>query len=173
MAAPVVWTSGAWLVRDARSSRSSFVRPFAESTGSASRPASLLWPLLTSRSTLRGRRPFRREARSPQVRILAFVARPADLRHRVLIAEASRSLARSPHPAPPLSASCSSARDFAPRFFQRRPHGQTLSGFFALRFARLVCDLLVRGLSPPGQVHAGHTKREGSMMPRLPVSPPA
>ena len=49
------------------------------------RSAGLLWPLLTSRSaaqTSRQRRPFRHEARSPQVRLVAFSARPPDL-HRL------------------------------------------------------------------------------------------
>ena len=49
---------------------------------SPSRLAPLLWPLLTSRSAdpHGHRRPFRRKARSPRVRPLAFAARPPDLR---------------------------------------------------------------------------------------------
>src|SRR5471030_3179371 len=43
----------------------------------------LLRPLLTSRSGLR-RRPFRREARSPQVRTHSFPAQPPDLRRLIL-----------------------------------------------------------------------------------------
>ena len=60
-------------------------------------PASsrLLRPLLTSRSALQ-RRPFRREARSPQVRTPAFTAQSPDLRRVPLVARASRSIARSP-----------------------------------------------------------------------------
>src|SRR5881397_1016017 len=49
----------------------------------------------------RPRRPFRREARSPQIRTLAFPTRPPDLRHRALVTRASRSLVRSPCSAPP------------------------------------------------------------------------
>src|SRR5512138_41003 len=47
-------------------------------------PRPLLRPLLTSRSALLRRRPFGREARSPQVRVVAFTARPPDLRRRVV-----------------------------------------------------------------------------------------
>ena len=43
----------------------------------------LLWPLLTSRSSLR-RRPFRHEARSPQVRTQSFPAQPPNLRRLIL-----------------------------------------------------------------------------------------
>ena len=49
-----------------------FLRPFAPY-------GRLLWPLLTSRSVL-PRRPFSREARSPQVRTRSFTAQPPDLR---------------------------------------------------------------------------------------------
>jgi hypothetical protein len=59
-----------------------------------------LRPRLTSRSDLH-RRPFRHEARSPQVRTHSFTARPPDLRHRNLVTRASRSLARSPCSVPP------------------------------------------------------------------------
>jgi hypothetical protein len=47
------------------------------------------------------RRPFRREARSPQVRTSAFLARPSDLRHQPLATRASRSFGRSPWRVPP------------------------------------------------------------------------
>jgi hypothetical protein len=60
----------------------------------------LLWPRLTSRSDLH-RRPFRHEARSPQVRTHSFAARPPDLRHRPLVTRALRSFARSPWSASP------------------------------------------------------------------------
>jgi hypothetical protein len=43
----------------------------------------LLWPLLTSRSSLR-RRPFRHEARYPQVRTQSFPAQPPNLRRLIL-----------------------------------------------------------------------------------------
>ena len=49
-----------------------------------SRPSPrLLWPLLTSRSGFH-RRPFRHEARSPQVRTHSFPAQPPDLRRLIL-----------------------------------------------------------------------------------------
>src|SRR5437867_4049888 len=74
------------------------VRPFA-----ASPP--LLRPLLSPRSAhgrlLNERRPFRREARLPRIRALAFPARPPDLRRRPLVTRASRSFARSPWSASP------------------------------------------------------------------------
>ena len=55
-------------------------------------PRALLRPLLTSRSAAcEPRRPFRREARSPQVRVVAFPAQPPDLRRLPLVARASRS----------------------------------------------------------------------------------
>ena len=60
----------------------------------------LLRPLLTSRSGLH-RRPFRHEARSPQVRTHSFPAQPPDLRHFALTTRASRFLARSPCSAAP------------------------------------------------------------------------
>src|SRR3990172_3955971 len=43
----------------------------------------LLRPLLTSRLR-QGRRPFRREARSPQVRTHSFITQPPDLRRLIL-----------------------------------------------------------------------------------------
>jgi hypothetical protein len=66
-----------------------------------SRPSlPLLWPLLTSRSGFH-RRPFRHEARSPQVRTHSFSAQPPDLRHFALTTRASRFYARSPCSAAP------------------------------------------------------------------------
>ena len=69
------------------------VRPFAPGW-------KLLRPLLTSRSGFI-RRPFRHEARSPQVRTHSFSAQPPDLRHFTLITRASRSHACSPCSAAP------------------------------------------------------------------------
>jgi hypothetical protein len=83
------------------------VRPFAspktsDLPGLAPWPASapLLRPLLTSRSASR-RCPFRRKARSPQVRTTPFPAQSPDLRRFPLVARASRSIARSPWSAAP------------------------------------------------------------------------
>ena len=74
------------------------------------------------------RRPFGRKARSPQVRVRGFPratagSTPSDLWSREL---------RGHWPARPgrprlISGSCSSARDFAPRFFQRFPRGRHLA----------------------------------------------
>ena len=55
----------------------------------------LLRPLLTSRSVSL-RRPFRHEARSPQVRTHSFSAQPPDLRHKALATRASQFCACSP-----------------------------------------------------------------------------
>jgi hypothetical protein len=71
------------------------VRPFAPRCAAA-----LLRPRLTSRSASR-RRPFRREARPPQVRAPAFLAQPPDLRRLPLVARASRAIDRSPWSASP------------------------------------------------------------------------
>ena len=62
--------------------RRSVALPFL-TFGPSARLACLLWPLLTSRSAASTRRhPFRRKARSPRIRTLAFAARPPDLRRR-------------------------------------------------------------------------------------------
>src|SRR6266568_1936357 len=65
----------------------------------------LLRPLLTPRSALgqplKGRRPFRREARPPRIRALAFPARPPDLRRLPLVTTASWLVAHSPWSASP------------------------------------------------------------------------
>jgi hypothetical protein len=82
------------------------VRSFAPSEASEVRahPARLrgplLRPLLTPRSAFR-RRPFRREARPPQVRVVAFAARSPRLRRPPLVARVLRSFARSPWLAAP------------------------------------------------------------------------
>lgn len=61
---------------------------------------SLLRPLLTSRSGSTPS-PFRRKARSPQVRTHSFTARPPDLRCLPSVTRASQFVARSPWSAPP------------------------------------------------------------------------
>ena len=107
------------------------VRPFAPSPRRA-----LLRPLLTSRSALQ-RRPFRREARSPQVRAVAFPAPSPDLRRAPLVATASRSFARSPWDVPPLIRFLFvNARLRSPLL--SAPPSRTV----ALRFARGPCDLV-------------------------------
>src|SRR5690606_34174988 len=61
----------------------------------------LLRPLLTPRSALTERPPFKGEARSPRVRTMTFVARPPDLHRFPLATRASRYVARSPWSAVP------------------------------------------------------------------------
>ena len=126
-------------------------------------PLPVLRPLLTSRSASSsssdGRRPFRRDARSPQVRVVTFPAQSPDLRLSPLIARASRSRARSPWAETPrirflyvdsrfrsplLSASSSRTDGL-----RRSPPCGSL-GIAAINFPK--------GLSPPGHAHAGHTR---------------
>jgi len=70
------------------------VRSFDAVHSATQGPRRLLRPLLTSRSAT-PRRPFRRKARSPEVRTTHFAARSPDLRLRPLVAGTSRSLGRS------------------------------------------------------------------------------
>jgi hypothetical protein len=67
------------------------------SVTSPSLPASppVLRPLLTSRSASR-RHPFRRKARSPQVRMVVFPAQSPDLRHSPLVARVRGQVSASP-----------------------------------------------------------------------------
>ena len=88
------------------------------------------------------RRPFRHEARFPQVKTHSFT-----VNRRIYATDLWSQERRGHWPARPvrqrlLSGSCSSARRFAPRFLPTlgRPHA------VALRFTR--CDLLVTGLVP-------------------------
>ena len=104
----------------------------------------LLRSLLTSRSSLH-RRPFRHEARSPQVRTHSFTAQPPDLRHFTLITRALRFMARSPRSATPsIRFLVLRLAIYAPRFLPTlgRPHA------VALHFVR--CDQLTAGLAPAG-----------------------
>jgi hypothetical protein len=111
----------------------------------------LLRPLLTSRSASQ-RRPFRREARSPQVRVLTFTAPWPGLRPSPLVARASRTLARSPWHRPPRT-----------RFlFVHAPLPLLASfslGLTACALLGVHATRFPRGLAPPCQAHAGHTKR--------------
>ena len=137
------------------------VRPFAPSEASEVRahPARLrgplLRPLLTSRSAS-WRRPFRREARSPQVRVVAFAALSPDLRRLPLVARTSRIRARSSWLAAP-----------SIRFLFVDTQLLLLASFSADLAVGVIspCDSLgvpatksPRGLSPPGHAHAGHTR---------------
>jgi len=129
------------------------VRPFAPRYRRA-----LLRPLLTSRSAFR-RRPFRREARPPQVRPSAFAAPPPDLRRlpfgrksfAVMRPLALGDVASYPvpvrQPAVPLPASFST--DLA-------------VGHLAVRSGP--CDQVPGGLAPPCRVSCwAHAKKGGSL----------
>ena len=129
------------------------VRPF----GSVSQRG-LLWPLLTSRSAAKPRRPFKHEARSPQVRTLSFTARPPDLRRLSL---GHRSFAVS-CPLAPLDAASDPVLVHRPTVSLRAsfPRLVTLP---QLRFTSLRMTSLWRDLHPQDSAHAGRTKR-----PRVP-----
>ena len=104
----------------------------------------LLRPLLTSRSSLH-RRPFRHEARSPQVRTHSFTAQPPDLRHLSLDHESFAvygPLALLGNAFYPVLVHRLAI--YAPRFLPTlgRPHA------VALHFVR--CDQLTAGLAPAG-----------------------
>src|SRR5207237_5186655 len=98
------------------------VRPFAACAATmASADFSLRWP--------HGhRRPFRRKARSPRVRTLAFAARPPDLRRLALVTRASRLRARSPCSAPPSIRFLFVGPQLRSPLPSRRPRGPTLCG---------------------------------------------
>jgi len=137
------------------------VRPFTPRCD-----AKLLRPRLTSRSASR-RRPFRRKARSPQVRARAFPAQPPDLRRRPFGRKSFAAIC-------PLalgrlrlvSGSCSSAGGCAPRFLQRSPHGEPPCGSLGVPATRFP-----RGLAPPGPRSCwAHRKRAGPDGPALRVT---
>ena len=90
--APVSRTSAACRLRDIR------LLTFFRSGLPA--PSAVLCLLLTSRSASQ-RRPFRRKARSPQVRNHAFRPQPPNLRRRPLVAGALQSFACSPRSVTP------------------------------------------------------------------------
>ena len=91
--APLARTSDALHYRSTCLVTVLLVRPFAGSPR-------LLRPLLTSRSG-QARRPFRHEARSPQVRTRSFTAQSPHLRHLALTTRASQPFACSPCSAAP------------------------------------------------------------------------
>ena len=100
------------------------------------------------------RRPFGREARSPQVRTPPFPARPPDLRRFALAIEASRSFARSPRLAAP------SIRFLfvGPRFRSPLPpHGR--SPFRSCGFASVAMACFREDLHLQGGAHAGRTNK--------------
>src|SRR5690606_18291804 len=122
------------------------------------------------------RRPFRRKARSPQVRTMAFPAQPPDLRRSALVVRASRSRARSPcSAAPPIRFLFVGSTGSLHLFFQRSPHGRRL----AVRFGPY--DQVPGGLSPPDHrpcwahtTRAPQRQRCGALVaPTLPFVSPA
>src|SRR5713101_3637299 len=126
----------------------------------------LLRPLLTSRSALR-RRPFRHEARSPQVRVVTFPAQPPDLRRLPLVARASRSLARSPWSAPPPIRFLFVGSRFRSPLLSALPLGHSPCGSLGV-----AATSFPKGLSPPGHAHAGHTsKNRPGLSPACSSSP--
>ena len=115
-----------------------------------------LRPVLPTR-----RRPFRREARSPQVRTVTFPAQPPDLRRLSLGRESFAfmcPLALLGNASYPVS-----VRRLAgslPRFFQRSPRGRRL----AVRFGRY--DQVPGGLSPPDHCPCwAHTRKRSRETP--------
>jgi hypothetical protein len=137
------------------------VRPFASSKTSEvrERPCSastaLLRPRLTSHSArlLPLRRPFRREARSPQVRTLSFTARLSGLRrlsigHRGFAALCPLApLVGASYPIPVRQPTVSLPASF--------PRSVTLT---QLRFASVGMTSSRRDLHPQDSAHAGRTK---------------
>lgn len=73
-------------------------------------------------------RPFRRKARSPQVRTSTFTARPPDLRRLALITRALRTRARSPCLASPHIRFLFVGPQLRAPLPSRRPRGSTLCG---------------------------------------------
>ena len=125
------------------------------------RSPSLLWPLLTSRAAAASshrRRPFRREARSPQVRDIGCPCTSAGFTEPSLIARASRSIARSPWSAPPRI-----------RFLYVAPQVSLAASFgavltdgsvaLALRFTRVGAIASPQDFHLLVNAHAGHTIR--------------
>jgi hypothetical protein len=148
------------------------VRPFTPSETSEVRahPARLRGPLLrprlTSRSARLRRRPFRRKARPPQVRVVAFAARSPRLRRPPLVARASRSLARSPW----LAAPCTRFLFVDPQRFCSPLLSASASRPAPCGSLRVPATKHPGGLAPPGHAHAGHTSRGGrGDSPRPPV----
>ena len=149
--APIVRASDALHFRATWSLTLLLVRPFAPCRR-------LLWPLLTSRS-VSPRRPFRRKARSPQVRTHSFAAQPPDLRRFALIMRASRFLARSLCSATPSIRFLSIGSQLM--LHASSPRSVTLT---QLRFTSFAVINLRRDLHPQECAHAGRTREEGAVI---------
>jgi len=104
------------------------------------------------------RRPFRHEARSPQVRTHTFTAHSPDLRHFALVTRASRFLARSPCLAAP-----SIRFLFIDSRFTLRASFPRSVALPQLRFTSLAVTSLWRDLHPQVCAHAGRTKKKPAL----------
>ena len=148
-----------WGLPSPRLTVASLSLPFGPSPASGG----ILWPLLTSRSpTFRRGRPFRRQARSPQVRPSAFEARPPDLRRLPLVAGASRPSARSPRKAPPRIRFLFVGPLLSLHASSRHPLTR-----MPLRFAQVGATSSLRDLHPVADAHAGRTERGRAHGPPL------
>ena len=145
--APLTRASDAWLHASTWRKALLLVWPFAPDRR-------LLWLLLTSRSASQ-RRPFRHEARSPQVRAHSFTAQPPDLRHFALITRASWSIAHSPCSAAPSIRFLSIGSQFM--FHASSPRSVALT---QLRFTSFVVINLRRDFHPQECAHAGRTMKK-------------
>jgi hypothetical protein len=120
-----------------------------------SRRLELLRPLLTSRSSVRCR-PFRRKARSPQVRTHSFIAQPPDLRrlsfgHKGFAVSCPLALLDSAF----YPVLVHRLAIYDPRFLPTFGHPYAV----ALHFAH--CDQLAGGLAPPGMRPCWAHKKKG------------
>ena len=106
-------------------------------------------------------RPFRRQARSPQVRPSAFGARPPGLRRLPLVAGASRSSARSPRKAPPRIRFLFVGPLLSLHASSRHPLTR-----MPLRFAQVGATSSLPDLHPVADAHAGRTQETGGACPR-------
>ena len=163
-AAPAArWTSGAWPCRDARSFRSPLRLALRIEAVHPPRSPSLLRPLLTSRSAAScdSRRPFGREARSPQVRLIDCPCTSAGSTDRLLGRESFAVICPLALLAPPHI-----------RFLFVAPQVSLPASFSeSLTIPRLAvrsgrCDQLPRGLSPPSRWSCwAHKKRKPARTP--------
>jgi hypothetical protein len=128
-------------------------KPVANPTGNTRNGTStaLLRTACRSRS-VSPRRPFRHEARSPQVRTHSFTAQPPDLRHFALITRASRSNAHSPCSVAPSIRFLSIGSQFM--LHASFPRSVALT---QLRFTSFAVINLRRDLHPQECSHAGRT----------------
>ncbi len=126
-----------------------------------SRLSPLLRPRLTSRSAF-PRCPFRREARSPQVRTLSFTVRPPDLR-RLSLGHRSFAVAC---PFAPLGTASDPVLVHRPTVSLPASFPRSVA-LTQLRFASIRMTSFRRDLHLQDSAHAGRTKRKGRAGYRL------